>query len=353
MKFVNNNKSRNLIEWFLVIFLLLYIGVAIVLLCVILLDGWRDNVPYSFMIVMLLFCLIVTIFAMDLISWQIIGAECITADDRGIEIVHTGRIFKKRLLITYEDIKSIENCSNQKDVFRYFWFPTRQGSIKISYGHGSVVNIGRNLSYGESESLLSKLRDVRFDLNIVSSRKSTHNWTRTEVLFLFWLIFSFFIAIPLGLYFDKMREVQSHKDGERLMWLKSNYTTKYCYSDVGRYTCACADILEYADSIYIDLYYRQCEITDSMAYERKDTTYGINKIIPDFYNKRYNFRGVVYVAYSLDSVSLVYSNFDLYEPFYVHNKYLHDSLPKCEPSVYLDYLKDEESRKKNRLLWSR
>lgn len=353
MKVINNKRSHNVIDWLLVSFLFIYVCVVITLSCIIVFASLRDEMPYLFMIMTFLFCLTVTVFAMDLILWQINGTECITTKEHDIEIAHTGRIFKKKLLIPYVDIKSVENCCNQKDVFRYFWFPMRQGSIKISYGHGDIVNIGRNLSYDESESLLSKLRGVRSDLNIVSSSKSKHCWTRTEVLFLFWLTFSFFIAIPLGLYFDKMKEIQSHKDMERLNWLRNNYTTKYCYSDIGRYTCACADILEYTDSMYMGLYYHQCEITDSIAHEEKRSTYGVNKIMPDFYSKRFCFRGVVYVAYSLDSVSLVYTNIDLYNPFFVHNRYLHDSLPACEPSVYLDYLKDEESLKRNRLLWSR
>ena len=79
------------------------------------------------------------------------------------------------------------------------------------------------------------------------------------------------------------------------------------------------------------MYYKQCDISDAEAYEicaDSSIKYYTPKRIMPSSKGRFLYRGVIYVVDKRDSLYLAYSNKDLYNLFWVHTRYVHDSIPE-------------------------
>ena len=110
-----------------------------------------------------------------------------------------------------------------------------------------------------------------------------------------------------------------------------------------------ACILDFCDSTYMNLYYKECNIVENQAYEvcnDSTITYFTRKSIMPPVKGRRRYKGIVYVKEKRDSLCVVYANKeDLHNPFFVNAKYVHDSLHEdidelVKTYLFKDYYKD-------------
>ena len=335
MKYIYNNRSKNPLTWFLVLFSMVYIAIACIIIvqitCAIIdSDGSGFKVKLLFIPALIL----LVAWALDLILWQITGKEILEFTEEGIMVSHSGRVFRYKKFVPAKSISKITNECNQSDVLRDFWIPKWQPKIKVTYNYDDSIRIGRNLSKEECEKLLSELQDFYPDIKI-NANLAPHKLTINEIFFIIWAVGSIFLFIPAWFVVPILQEKQNNdrieKYTERMSFIRQNYRKMYCYSDAYGEHCCSVSLLSRKDSVYEPFLDKLCHINDSLAHFSIGP-YCTPKIMPDNIKMPPGnfFRGVVYVLAEYESMSLIYSNSHIYEPVFVLNRYLHEGLPNCE-----------------------
>ena len=299
-------------------------------------------------IAIIVMCLIATIYVLDLILWQLIGKEKIEITNNELKVRQYGRIFCKTRNIPLESIKGIFERQYSAKGINKFWTPTKQGKLKISTTQKDIF-IGRNIDEAETQAIIQELQSKLTHNISISTINEIREYSRNEILFYIWIVSGIAIFLPANIWMPFYRDYEELAWEARLSYLEENYPKKYCYMRVACWRSADACILDFCDSTYMNLYYKECNIVENQAYEvcnDSTITYFTRKSIIPHRKGRRIYKGIVYVKEQRDSLCVVYANkVDLHNPFFVNAKYVHDSLHEdidefVKTTFFEDYYKD-------------
>ena len=331
MKFYHYNRTKSILVWLITILAIVYLICVISLLIVavkaIVLYSTKLLVPAIIIIAM---CIVALLYTLDIVLWQIIGKEHIEITNNEIKLHQFGRIFNKKKTIEIDSIKSITKRIYSLKGINHYWFPSKQGSIKIEYNN-KTISVGRNISEKEIDTLINTIQRNATTNITVSIKNEIRDYSGNEIMFYIFIVFSIFVGLPAYIWVPFTEDYKKLERDVRLSFLEENFPKKYCYASVACWDAADANILEFSDSIHLNLYYKQCDISDAEAYEicaDSSIKYYTPKRIMPSSKGRFLYRGVIYVVNRQDSLSLVYSNENLYDLFWVHTRYVHDSIPE-------------------------
>lgn len=331
MKFYHYNRSKSTLVWLITILAIIYlIGVISLLMLAIkaiVLYSTKLLVPAIIIIVM---CIVALLYTLDIVLWQIIGKEHIEINNNEIKVHQYGRVFNKKKTIENDSISKIFKRQYSHKGINKFWFPSKQGSIKIEYNN-KTISVGRNISEKEIDTLINTIQRNATTNITVSIKNEIRNYSGNEIMFYIFIVFSIFVGLPAYIWVPFTEDYKKLERDVRLSFLEENFPKKYCYASVACWDAADANILEFSDSIHLNLYYKQCDISDAEAYEicaDSSIKYYTPKRIMPSSKGRFLYRGVIYVVDKRDSLYLAYSNKDLYNLFWVHTRYVHDSIPE-------------------------
>ena len=332
IEFKFNKKSQSILVWLIsilaIVYLICVISLLIVAVKAIVLYSTKLLVPAIIIIAM---CIVALLYTLDIVLWQIIGKEHIEITNNEIKLHQFGRIFNKKKTIEIDSIKSITKRIYSLKGINHYWFPSKQGSIKIEYNN-KTISVGRNISEKEIDTLINTIQRNATTNITVSIKNEIRDYSGNEIMFYIFIVFSIFVGLPAYIWVPFTEDYKKLERDVRLSFLEDNYSKKYCYASVACWIATDADILEYIDSVHLNLYYKQCDISDAEAYEVcSDSTikyFKPKRIMPTSSTGRFQYRGVIYVVDKRDSVYLAYSNKDLYNLFWVHTRYVHDSIPE-------------------------
>jgi hypothetical protein len=331
IEFKFNKKSQSILVWLIsilaIVYLICVISLLIVAVKAIVLYSTKLLVPAIIIIAM---CIVALLYTLDIVLWQIIGKEHIEITNNEIKLHQFGRIFNKKKTIEIDSIKSITKRIYSLKGINHYWFPSKQGSIKIEYNN-KTISVGRNISEKEIDTLINTIQRNATTNITVSIKNEIRDYSGNEIMFYIFIVFSIFVGLPAYIWVPFTEDYKKLERDVRLSFLEENFPKKYCYASVACWDAADANILEFSDSIHLNLYYKQCDISDAEAYEicaDSSIKYYTPKRIMPSSKGRFLYRGVIYVVNRQDSLSLVYSNENLYDLFWVHTRYVHDSIPE-------------------------
>jgi hypothetical protein len=156
MEYINTKKSHNGFAGLLLIWI-------IILLIIMIFTITTAELPFSIstiIFVTVIFLLPATL-CMDIVLWNITSKEIISTNKNRLKIRKTNRIFCKKKIIRFDQIKDIY-LWNQKvwyiDLCMHlsFWDISRQGAICVKYKCRKYY-FGRLLSEEEAQELLYKI----------------------------------------------------------------------------------------------------------------------------------------------------------------------------------------------------
>ena len=333
MKFYHYNRSKSILVWLITILAIIYlIGViSLLMLAVktIVLYSTKLLVPAIIIIAM---CIVALLYTLDIVLWQIIGKEHIEITNNEIKLHQFGRIFNTKKTIEIDSIKSItKRIHSLKGINRY-WFPSRQGCIKIRTGNKNI-HLGRNISEEEIDILVKTIQDNTTNNFDVSIKNEMRDYSKNEIMFYIWIIFCITLGLPAFIWVPFLGDYEKQTLDARISYIERNYSKKYYYSNIACREVALAEVLAYCDSANIKLYCKQCDINDSVTYERcngKSQTYSTHKRIlsQTSADNLFLYNGIIYIVDKKDSIYAVYTTKDLYNLYWVHARYVHDSIPK-------------------------
>ena len=299
-------------------------------------------------IAIIVMCLTATIYVLNLILWQLIGKERIEITDNELIVRQYGRIFCKTRNIPLESIKGIFERQYSAKGINKFWTPTKQGKLKISTTQKDIF-IGRNIDEAETQAIIQELQSKLTHNISVSTINEIRDYNRNEIMFYIWVVSSIAIFLPAYIWVPFFDEYEELERKARLLYLEENYQKKYCYARIACLTSTEAYILDFCDSTYMNLYYKECDSREQQTYERcndsTNTSHTVESIMPHV-KGRWIYMGIVYVKEQRDSLCVVYANkVDLYNPFFVKAKYVHDSLHEdidefVKTTFFEDYYND-------------
>ena len=333
MKFYHYNKSKSILVWLITILAIIYlIGVISLLMLAVkalVLYSTELLVPAIIIIAM---CIVALLYTLDIVLWQIIGKEHIEITNNEIKAHQYGRIFNKKKIIRIDSIKSITKRIYSLKGINHYWFPSKQGSIIISIGNKNI-HIGRNISEEEIDILVKTIQNNTTNNFDVSTKNEMRDYSKNEIMFYIWIIFCITLGLPAFIWVPFLDDYEKQTLDARISYIERNYSKKYYYSNIACRKVALAEVLAYCDSANIKLYCKQCDINDSVTYEHcngKSQTYSTHKrIIPQTTaNNLFLYNGVVYLVDKKDSLYVVYTTKDLNNLYWIHARYVHDSIPE-------------------------
>lgn len=154
MEFHHYNKSKSVVVWLHCIYCIIFLGASITMMVIILCHILPNaELPIEFILVAISFCCFTALYSIDLILWQITGKEDLIITNNEICVRHYGRIFNKKQTIKITDITCVTERSYLKHGENNFWYPSKQGSIKIECNK-KIFYIGRNIDTHETNRLI-------------------------------------------------------------------------------------------------------------------------------------------------------------------------------------------------------
>ena len=332
--FVLKKLNKHPLLWLFVLYTTIFGIIANAMIFVIVIELSNDVISLA-SIIAIPYLIVVTLFALDLVLWQLIGKDTLILHDNYILLTQSGRIFKKKYQIQISQVSQISNEYGQGNWLQKFWSPSSQGPICIKINNEKIC-FGRGVDAKDCEKIIQTISEKYPQIPIVATAEK-HRITITEKLFIVWTVLAITIFIPawwvVPAYQRHFQKQQAECDSLQLAWIKQNYPKKYCYStEYGSTFNRIYRVLHFDDSLYADIYIRQCVIADStITSSIQDSRYYIPNILPEnikFCGYEFmNFSGIVYVVRTREEISLVYSQIQLYEPFWIPNRYLHDNKP--------------------------
>lgn len=331
LNFKFDRKSKSITVWVMTILAIIYlIGVISLLISAIkAIILFKNNILMSSILIMAM-CVIALIYTLDIVLWQIVGKEEIEITDNELKVRQYGRIFSKKRIIQIGNIQGIFERKYSAKGINKFWFPSKQGKLKISNTQKDIF-IGRNIDKAETQAIIHRLQSKLSNNITISIIDEIRDYSTNEIMFYIWVVSSIAVFLPAYIWVPFFHDYEKLEREVRLSYLEENYSKKYCYQRVACWESAEACILDFCDSTHINLYYEQCDISDAEAYEIcGDSTikyFTPKRIMPNSSTGRFRYCGIIYVISKQDSIYLAYSNRDLYNPFFVHARYVHDSMP--------------------------
>lgn len=158
MEFHHYNKSKSLAVWLHTIYCFIFLGVSTAMILIIICHILPNTeIPIEFILIAISFCCFAILYSIDLILWQITGKEDLIITNNEICVRHYGRIFNKKQTIKITDITCVTERSYLKHGENNFWYPSKQGSIKIECNKKTYY-IGRNIDKEERTFLISEIK---------------------------------------------------------------------------------------------------------------------------------------------------------------------------------------------------
>ena len=267
MKFYYYNRTKSITVWLITILAIVYLICVISLLIV----AVKAIVLYSTQllvtaIIILTMCIATMLYTLDIVLWQIIGKEYIEITNNKINIRQYGRVFNINKTIKIDNIKNIIKRKYSSKGINNYWFPSKQGSIKIEYNN-KTISVGRNISEKEIDTLINTIQHNATTNITVSIKNEIRDYSGNEIMFYIFIVFSIFVGLPAYIWVPFTKDYKKLERDVRLSFLEENFPKKYCYASVACWDAADANILEFSDSIHLNLYYKQCDISDAEAYE--------------------------------------------------------------------------------------
>ena len=136
-------------------------------------DEWPDIFGILFFILLLMLPVAYTLYALDMLVWQIKGVETVSYDEKGM-VIHLKKLFDRKTIIPWNSIVKIEKYESPWWTFfnrSYLYNASLRIHYRLENGPPNTIKFGLRLSEKQEDDTIERISELRDKL----SKKTDYN----------------------------------------------------------------------------------------------------------------------------------------------------------------------------------
>ena len=167
-------------------------------------EDWPDILSIIGLTLLMIFPVAYTLYALDMLVWQIKGVETVSYDENGM-VIHLKKLFDRETTVPWDSIVEIERYESPWWTFfnrSYLYNASLRIHYRLENGHTNTIRFGLRLSEKQEDDTIEKISELRdkfsskmdySDATICTFTLTNANGLRTEITNLGGRVMSLFV----------------------------------------------------------------------------------------------------------------------------------------------------------------
>ena len=126
-------------------------------------EDWPDILSIIGLTLLLMFPVAYTLYALDMLVWQIKGVETVSYDENGM-VIHLKKLFDRETTVPWDSIVEVEKYESRWWAFfnrSYLYSASLRIHYRLENGHTNTIRFGLRLSEKQEDDTIEKISELR------------------------------------------------------------------------------------------------------------------------------------------------------------------------------------------------
>ena len=126
-------------------------------------EDWPDILSIIGLTLLLIFPVAYTLYALDMLVWQIKGVETVSYDENGM-VIHLKKLFDRETTVPWDSIVEVEKYESRWWAFfnrSYLYNASLRIHYRLENGHTNTIRFGLRLSEKQEDDTIEKISELR------------------------------------------------------------------------------------------------------------------------------------------------------------------------------------------------